>query len=256
MSVEVEYPAGTPSWVDIGTTNFDVTHAFYTGLFGWGHRDAGPVDLTGGYGFYTLRDKMVAGYGPNQDPAGGSVWTTYVSVDDADDVASKVLPAGGSVLSGPVTVMSAGRSATFADPGGAMIAIWQPGDHKGAEIVNEPGAACWNELLTHDLDGVRTFYGTVFGWADKNGPGSQYTEFMAGDRVIADGLVMTPEMPANVSAYWNVYFAVADIDESVAKVSALGGHVYRPPFDNSGVGRAAFVGGPLNERFSLFEPKA
>jgi hypothetical protein len=199
---------------------------------------------------------MVAGYGPNQDPAGGSVWTTYVSVDDADDVASKVLPAGGSVLSGPVTVMSAGRSATFADPGGAMIAIWQPGDHKGAEIVNEPGAACWNELLTHDLDGVRTFYGTVFGWADKNGPGSQYTEFMAGDRVIADGLVMTPEMPANVSAYWNVYFAVADIDESVAKVSALGGHVYRPPFDNSGVGRAAFVGGPLNERFSLFEPKA
>ena len=49
---------------------------------------------------------------------------------------------------------------------------------------------------------------------------------------------------------------LTDIDESVAKVSALGGHVYRPPFDNSGVGRAAFVGGPFNERFSLFEPNA
>jgi hypothetical protein len=48
------------------------------------------VAETGGYGFYTLRGKMVAGYGPAQDPAGLEYWTTYVNVDDLDAVVAAV----------------------------------------------------------------------------------------------------------------------------------------------------------------------
>lgn len=256
MSEQSAYPAGTPSWIDIGTTDFDVTHAFYTGLFGWERHDAGPPELTGGYGFYTLRGKTVAGYGTAQDPSGGVWWTTYVDVDDADDVVTKVTATGGAVLAGPMTVMTAGRMAVFADPGGAALAIWQPADHQGAELVNEPGALCWNELLTHDLDGARAFYASVFGWVDKNGPGAPYAEFLVGERVVAGGMAIGENMPAEVPPHWNVYFAVADLEESVTKVSELGGQVRRPPFDIPEMGRAAIVGGPLNEGFSLFEMKS
>ena len=47
MPERSEYAPGTPSWVDIGT---DVVAAkrFYGGLFGWGGRDAGPAEETGG----------------------------------------------------------------------------------------------------------------------------------------------------------------------------------------------------------------
>src|SRR4051812_26496112 len=90
------YAAGTPSWVDIGSTDLEGTRGFYTGLFGWERRDAGPVELTGGYGFYTKNDRAVAGYGPAQAP--GVWWSMYVSVDDAAATAGKVEASGGSAL--------------------------------------------------------------------------------------------------------------------------------------------------------------
>ncbi len=252
MTERSSYAPGTPSWIDIGSTDLERTHAFYTGLFGWERQDAGPVEQTGGYGFYTLRDKMVAGYGPAQDPSGGVWWTTYVSVADADAVAKAVAAAGGTTFVAPMDVMTAGRMGVFADPGGAAFAIWQAGEHKGAQLVNEPGALCWNELLTRDLPGARPFYQQVFGWVDKNGEGAPYAEFEVEGNVIAGGMEITPDMPAEVPAHWNVYFAVADINASVAKVSGLGGQVRRPPFETP-AGPAAIIGGPLHEGFSLIQ---
>jgi predicted enzyme related to lactoylglutathione lyase len=253
MSERSSYAPGTPSWVDIGSTDLDQTHAFYTGLFGWERQDAGPPEETGGYGFYTLRGKLIGGYGPAQDPNGGVWWTTYVDVDDADKAAEAVTANGGTVLAPPMDVMTAGRMAVFSDPGGAAFAVWQPGEHQGAQLVNEPGALSWNELLTRDLAGARVFYQAVFGWGEKNGPESPYSEFTVGDAVVAGAMAITPDMPAQMPAHWNVYFAVADLEASVAKAAELGGQIRRPPFDIPGVGRAAIIGGPHYEGFSLFE---
>ena len=36
-------------------------------------------------------------------------------------------------------VMDAGRMAIFADPPGAVIGLWQPNQHMGAQLVNETG---------------------------------------------------------------------------------------------------------------------
>ena len=88
--------------------------------------DAGPPEETGGYGFFLKDGKLVAGYGPQMNP-GPPVWTTYVSVADADETAAKVTAAGGTVLMPPMDVMTAGRMAVFQDPGGAFLSIWQPG---------------------------------------------------------------------------------------------------------------------------------
>jgi predicted enzyme related to lactoylglutathione lyase len=244
------YAAGTPSWVDIGSTDLETTHAFYTALFGWERQDAGPVEETGGYGFYTKGGKLVAGYGPAQAP--GVWWSTYISVDDAEAVVGKVELNGGVTLMAPMQVMEAGTMAVFNDPTGAAFSIWQPGQHKGAQLVNEPGAFSWSELMTRDLTAAVAFYMAVFGWTEENGPESPYKELAVDGNVVAGAQAIGDDMPAEVPAHWNVYFGCTDVDATAARVAELGGTVRVPPFDIPDVGRIAVVGGPHHEGFSLF----
>ena len=42
--------------------------------------------------------------------------------------------------------------------------MWQPGEHKGAQLVNEPGTWNWSDLNTRDVAGAKAFYAAVFGW--------------------------------------------------------------------------------------------
>jgi predicted enzyme related to lactoylglutathione lyase len=50
-----------------------------------------------------------------------------------------------------------------------------------------------------------------------------------------------------------VYFAVADADATVARVSELGGKVSVPAFDAEGVGRIAVVNDPQGAVFSIIQ---
>src|SRR5947209_20301893 len=158
-----EYAPGTPSWIDLGSPDLDGSAAFYGGLFGWTCLEAGPPEETGGYRMFFYKDKPVAGLGPQQSP-GPPYWTTYVSVASADDTVAKAKAAGGTVFVEPMDVLDVGRMAIFADPTGAVIAIWQPGTHVGSGWVNEANTLCWNELSTRDLPTATAFYEAVFGW--------------------------------------------------------------------------------------------
>jgi predicted enzyme related to lactoylglutathione lyase len=85
-------------------------------------------------------------------------------VDDVDEAARKAESAGGKVIVAPMDVMTAGRMAIFMDTTGAVIAAWQPGQHLGAQLVNEPGAFIWSELPSSDVAKSKAFYSAVFGW--------------------------------------------------------------------------------------------
>lgn len=251
MSLRESYLPGTPNWVDIGAKDLDRTHAFYTGLFGWTTQPAGPPEETGGYGFYLLDGKVAAGYGPAQ--ADGVWWTTYISVSDADATAALVGAHGGSVLMPPMDVMTAGRMAVCTDPTGAAFSLWQPGDHIGCSVVNEPGALCWNELLSRDLDTAAAFYAACLGWDVQGGAEAEYTEFKVGEASVAGAMPMPPMVPAEVPSYWNVYFAVADLDATIARLGELGGQAMFEPMEAGGVGRFVSALGPDGETFSIIQ---
>ena len=89
---------------------------------------------------------------------------TYVWVDDADATVDAAKAAGDTILAEPMDVFDAGRSATFADPEGASISIWQAGRHRGSLVVNAHGGVNFNDLHTRNLGPAVAFYGAVFGW--------------------------------------------------------------------------------------------
>jgi predicted enzyme related to lactoylglutathione lyase len=226
------YEPGTPSWVDLGTSDPAAAARYYGELFGWDVRDMGPD--AGGYRMALLRGKPVAGIGPLQQPDAPPWWTSYVTVADTDTTAKVVRDAGGTVLLEPMDVMTAGRMAVFADPSQAVFAAWQPREHIGAGLVTEPGALCWNELATRQPDLVVPFYRAVFGWAADTQPMGPiaYTQWTLGGKPVGGMMPMDDEnWPDDIPSHWMVYFAVEDTDATVAKASELGGTVSVPPTD-------------------------
>lgn len=223
------YAQGEPCWVDCGT-DLEKGPAFYASLFGWKTNSLGPD--AGNYTMASKDDASVAGFGPQQNP-GPPTWSVYVSVDDAGSTAERVRANGGTVLAEPMQVMDQGHLAVFADPSGAVFSIWQPGQHKGFEELNAPGTYCWAELITDDVAKVTPFYKAVFGWETRQGtdPSMPYTEFLVGDQSVAGMMPRPSAMPAEVPAYWGVYFAVDDADAAVRKVAELGGATIVEPMD-------------------------
>jgi predicted enzyme related to lactoylglutathione lyase len=250
----VDYVPGVPMWIDLGTPDVDAAVRFYGNLFGWTATE--PAPDTGGYRMFTLNGKMVAGVMPLMSPQQPPAWSTYIDSANADETTAKVREAGGTVIVEPMDVMDAGRMAFYIDPTGAAIGIWQPGQHTGAELANEPGSFTWNELATRDTEAAKAFYKKVFGWdADTHAMGPMtYTEFKIGDRAVAGMREMGPNDPPQVPPHWLVYFAVGDTDAAVATVSKQGGNVLAPPMDIE-PGRMSVVSDPHGAAFAIIAVK-
>jgi len=254
MSERTSYAPGTPCWVDLASPDLDASAGFYGGLFGWDAPEPENAEQTGGYRQALLRGKPVAGLMPLMQEGQPVVWSTYVSVADAEVAAGKVSEGGGTVMVEPMDVLDLGRMAVFADPAGAVFGVWQPGTFAGAGVVNEPGALSWNELNTRDVSGAEQFYGGVFGWTFETedlGEAGSYTTINLGGAPVG-GILNQRErgVPEEVPAYWAVYFAVDDTDATVDKATGLGGSVMVPPTDIP-AGRFSIVNDPHGAMFTV-----
>ncbi len=247
------YEHGVPSWVDLSTPDPARAAEFFSTLFGWECPDGDPE--LGGYRNCSLKGKSVAGITPAMDPNMAASWNTYINVDDADAISARVTDNGGQVIAPVMDVADLGRMAVFSDPIGSVFGIWQPGAHIGAEIVNEPGALVWNELMTTDTKAAAEFYTSVFGWTtsvnDPDGP-MPYTMLEIGDRPIGGMMPKPPTVPAEVPPNWLVYFAVANLDASLSQVESLGGSILAPAMDTE-YGRFAVIADPTGAAVSIIQ---
>jgi predicted enzyme related to lactoylglutathione lyase len=250
------YIPGVPCWVDTSQPDPEAAVAFYSGLFGWEFEDVMPPESEGKYFIARLRGGDVAAVGSIPEGAPPmAMWNTYVWVESADQTASRVLDAGGKALMDPFDVMDAGRMAVFADPEGAAFCVWQAKEHKGARIVNEAGSLNFNGLNTRDVEGAKSFYGSVFGWRTLTleGGAEMWTLPGYGDHLeqgnpelrkqmaevgapagfedVVASINPIPDDQPDVAAHWNVTFAVDDADATAATATDLGGKVVVAPFD-------------------------
>ena len=254
-----DYKPGTFCWVELGTTDSEAAKSFYTQLFGWDHVD-NPMGPDGVYTLLKLDGKDVGGlYKMMPDMLAQGIpphWLSYIYVSNADETAEKAKAEGATVMNGPFDVATLGRMAVIQDPTGAVFALWQPKDQKGAGIYNVPNSFIWNELGTRDTQKAGEFYSKVFGWAQEGFPGSpvEYTVFKNGDRGAGGMYQITPEM-GPVPPHWLVYFAVDDCDAKVQKATGLGARVMKPAEDIPGVGRFAILIDPQGAVFAILKPE-
>ena len=165
MSERDSYNPGEFCWVDLASPDLDASKAFYGDLIGWDLMESPDPETYGNYGMFTQGGKVVAGLGPLMSEDQPPAWASYVCVDDLSETQKKVEAAGGQVMMGDIEIPGGvGSMAVCADSEGAVFCLWQPGETKGAQLVNEVGTWTWNQLSTRDLEGAKRFYGEVFGW--------------------------------------------------------------------------------------------
>jgi len=244
---------GTPSWLDLATTDVEGAKAFYGALFGWDFFTE-PDPEAGGYTMALLNEKAAAAVMPlPQEMIDNGVppcWNLYATVTDIDAAVAAAESAGGAVVMAPMDVFTAGRMGIISDPAGAVLCLWQPIESIGCEVVNEPGAFTWAELQTSDQGGAADFYGTVLGVTaevmDMGDMGSMLG-FKVDGNDVASAMDLSME---GVPPHWGAYFGVEDTDAAVAKVAELGGTVLMPPMDIP-PGRMAVVADNVGAVFSV-----
>lgn len=256
MSTRTEkWPAGTPCWIDLTSTDPDGARAFYGGLFGWDLR-VGPPE-THGYTVAVKDGRSVAAI--NGMPAFEgmpSTWVTYLATDDIDATWAAATAAGANEIAAPFDVLTQGRMALLVDPAGALFGLWQAGAHTGVQAYGEDSTVVWNELLSRDDEAARVFYASVFGLeytAVEMPIGYRYSTFDVGGQMRGAVGSVPPEMPAEMPSRWGVYFCADDVDAMAASAVRLGGSVVSPLTDTP-YGRMGTVADPLGATFSLMTP--
>jgi uncharacterized protein len=241
---------GAPNWVDLSTSDLEGAIAFYGTLLGWTTtRSDTPM---GTYAIGAAGDLEVAGM-MEHVPAEGMppVWTVFFHVEDVDTTAATAQAAGGSVLQPPFDLPDA-RIAVVADPTGGMFGVISGPRPAGVYLDQGSGTVCWVEVLTRDPQAAEPFYAEVFGWrTDPSLRGAEdYTIFTLDEDQVAGMMPMPDQVPAEVPAYWSVYFAVEDVDATVARAVELGGRVIAPPME-AGEGRFAVLEDAQGAVFSI-----
>ena len=253
MGERAQYPPGTFCWTDLTTTDQQAAKAFYGELFGWEAEDM-PVGEGVFYSMQRLRGKDVAAISPQpqqqRDAGAPPTWNSYVSVESADAAVERAKELGGTAHAPAFDVMEAGRMGVIQDPQGAFFMVWQPREHFGAALVNEPGTLVWNELNTPDPEGSVPFYSGVFGWKIEPFEGSPepYLSIRNGDS--NNGGIRALAQPG-VPPHWLVYFGVEDIEASIATVERLGGSNMAGPIDIQ-IAKVAVVSDPQGAVLALY----
>ncbi|MFC8393231.1 VOC family protein [Streptomyces sp. NPDC057238] len=250
---------GAPDWIDVGTSDMEGAARFYGGLFGWEFASAGPD--AGGYGFFRLADRIVAGGMQTTSGQGAPAWTVYFQSPDADATTQAAQEARGSAPVPPMDVPQQGRMAILADQAGTPFGIWEPSLRKGIEAAGEVGTLCWVELYTPDVARAAAFYHSVLGWETSavTFPDGVYTSVNpagTGEDGMFGGLVPPADDLAGAEAggpHWLPYFGVDDTDAVVARAVELGGRVRLPATSLVGVGRLARLEDPYGARFAVLK---
>jgi predicted enzyme related to lactoylglutathione lyase len=119
--------AGTPSWFELHTRDYEAAVGFYRDVFGW---DTHPVGDTPEFRYTTLKHGEAwlagimdaSGFLPEGVPAH---WSVYFGVDDTDAALAKIVDLGGSIVAAAEDTPY-GRLATAADSAGARFKLVAP----------------------------------------------------------------------------------------------------------------------------------
>jgi predicted enzyme related to lactoylglutathione lyase len=108
---------------------------------------------------------------------------------------------------------------------------------------------CHVEIPVGDIEGAKTFYGSVFGWNFQDVPGMDYTIYTTPEGGIGGGLTTLQEgQPQQIVNYMNV----DSIEATTEALTGNGGHVAVPKTEIPNMGWFSIVTDPSGNAFGLW----
>ena len=115
----------------------------------------------------------------------------------------------------------------------------------------------WFDYVTSDVAKAQTYFCALFGWTTIEASQGGYTMIANRGRPIGgyqDAAKLHGAHMQGAHAHWISFLQIANMSESVAKLTASGGTVEKPPFVVGEQGTEALVRDPLGGGFALWEP--
>lgn len=250
MTTRDTAPVGAPCWADLWTSDVEGSRKFYSELFGW--EALAPSPEFGGYFMWSKEGLPVAGgMGEMGEMKADNAWKIYFATDDIEKTVAAAEAEGAKVSVPPAAVATLGSQAVLVAPDGSPFGLWQPGDFHGFSLLEVPGTASWFELHTGDYDRSLHFYRGVFHWNREvvsEGSPVHYSMMTSADGGDAVAGVMYAGERAR--AKWSIYWEVAEIGASVAKLKELGGTLLVGP-ETTPYGVLAEAADPAGATFKL-----
>ncbi|MFH8662466.1 VOC family protein [Streptomyces afghaniensis] len=246
-------PEGAPCWADAMFSDLEGAKSFYGDVLGWTFAEA-SAELGNYTEAYANGKAVAAVVPPMPGQEGQSQWCLYFAARDAAATAARIRDNGGEVLMEPMQVGDFGTMCLARDPGGVVFGLWQAGTHEGFDTMAEPGAYTWAEVFTREPEKSDAFFPAVFSYRQKEmeDEAMDFRIYDLGDRSVLGRMKMTDDFPPEVPPYINVYFAVEDCDDAVAKATKIGGVLRFGPMDTP-FGRFAALSDPQGANFSVID---
>ena len=112
-------------WNELMTQDAKGALAFYAKVFGYSH----DVMQSPSGDYYIIKSgdgKPRGGIMQSAHPQAPSAWMPYVRVEDADAIAARVGPLGGTLMTAPLSIAGVGRIGALFDPVGAALGFIHP----------------------------------------------------------------------------------------------------------------------------------
>ena len=153
---------GSFCWQQLNTTDLSAAEAFYMKLFGWESKREANAEMAQWGPFAVLKNQghEIATIMQMPTDAGSqSHWLSYVWVKDIEAGFAKMQALGGKTFVPPRTIPE-GRFAVFADPSGALLAMFEKASpmDTAKPAASGPGTFCWFECTTREGEACIAFY--------------------------------------------------------------------------------------------------
>lgn len=211
---------------EVGAADAGPLVAFYGELFGWG------LEGFAGSG-YTMADTrggegINGGIGRSQT---GEPWSAfYVEAEDPQVMLDKASALGGTTVMPVTDFGGAVTIAMFTDLDGLLVGLVKAPavsaeDDEPAPSEGSGAPVTWFEILGSDPARTQQFYADLFGWTMEVSGAAAYAVANTGtERGIMGGI------GGGEASRWTITYArVADVDQTLGRVEALGGSVISDP---------------------------
>lgn len=241
-------------WADLFTNDPAAATKFYTGVFGW---KATITDQNGkAYTVFSNEGHPVAGLTPRNtaNKKRPSRWISYISVADINATLALANQAGGQTRAPAREFAQRGTQAIILDNEGSPIGLFQSSSGDSADDEPKPSDWNWFELYAKDPKATSTFYGKVFNYAvspdDRTERKNDY--LLTSDDIARGGVAPIPDRE-DAQPGWLCVARVKNIEETITRVTALGGEVLLAPRTVAYESRFAIVADSTGGTIGLVE---